>query len=145
MATTDVVTTAQSPRETFGRARRHGAGHDLLILTFGNGVPMSLRVANRLARAGISATVLDFRWLAPLPVDDIVRTAATFERVLIVDETRYSGGVSESVLGVLHDAGYSGRMARVNSQNSFIPLGPAADQVLVGEDAIVTAARSLFR
>ncbi len=145
VATTDVVTTAQSPRETFGRARRHGAGHDLLILTFGNGVPMSLRVANRLTRAGISATVLDFRWLAPLPVDDIVRTAATFERVLIVDETRYSGGVSESVLGVLHDAGYSGRMARVNSQNSFIPLGPAADQVLVGEDAIVTAARSLFR
>ena len=35
-----------------GRGRTHGDGRDLTIVTFGNGVPMSLRVARRLARAG---------------------------------------------------------------------------------------------
>lgn len=98
--------TTAAPREAFGRVRLHGEGRDLLIVTFGNGVPMSLRTARRLAGEGVATTVLDLRWLAPLPVTDLISTAAGFDRVLIVDETRHSGGVSEGVLGVLHDAGH---------------------------------------
>ena len=53
-----------------GRARSyHDDSAMLTMISFGNGVPMSLRVARRLAAAGISAQVLDLRWLAPLPVD----------------------------------------------------------------------------
>ncbi|WGX95795.1 thiamine pyrophosphate-dependent enzyme [Nocardioides sp. L-11A] len=137
--------TAAAPREAFGRVRLHGEGRDLLIVTFGNGVPMSLRAARRLAGEGAAAAVLDLRWLAPLPAADLISTAAGFGRVLIVDETRHSGGVSEGVLGVLHDAGHPGSVARVNSHDSFIPLGPAAEQVLLGEDAVVAAARRLMR
>ena len=50
-----------------GRGRTYGDGRDLTLVTFGNGVPMSLRVARRLAETGIGARVLDLRWLAPLP------------------------------------------------------------------------------
>ena len=35
------------------------------MISFGNGVLMSLRVARRLASAGIAAQVLDMSWLAP--------------------------------------------------------------------------------
>ena len=58
-----------------GRARTYGDGTDLTILTFGNGLRMSLRVARRLESLGISARVVDLRWLAPLPVDDMIREA----------------------------------------------------------------------
>ena len=34
-------------------------------------------------------------------------------------------------------------IARVNGVDTFIPLGPAADTVLVSEDDIVAAARAL--
>ena len=65
-------------------------------------------------------------------------------RVLVVDETRQSGGVSEGVIAALIDAGYRGRIARVTSADSFIPLGDAAAHVLVSEADIERAARRLL-
>jgi 2-oxoisovalerate dehydrogenase E1 component len=127
-----------------GRGRTYGDGSDLTLVTFGNGVPMSLRVARRLAETGIGARVLDLRWLAPLPVDDLLREADATGRVLVVDETRRSGGVSEAVITALADAGYRGRAARVTAMDSFIPLGDAAAHVLVSEAGIEKAASDLL-
>ncbi|MFD6222824.1 thiamine pyrophosphate-dependent enzyme [Nocardia asteroides] len=128
-----------------GAARCHGDGTDLTVVTFGNGVPMSLRVADRLAARGIRARVLDLRWLNPLPVADLLGHAEATGRVLVADETRRGGGVSESVFAALVDAGYRGPLARVTSADSFVPLGPAADTVLLSEQAIEAAALRLVR
>jgi 2-oxoisovalerate dehydrogenase E1 component len=129
-----------------GRGRVYSASDadDVTIITFGNGVRMSLRVAARLAADGVDVRVLDLRWLAPLPVADIIREASATGRVLIVDETRRSGGISEGVLAVLVDAGYVGSARRVAAVDSFIPLGPAAEHVLVSEDQITDGVRSLL-
>ncbi|WP_166350460.1 thiamine pyrophosphate-dependent enzyme [Phytoactinopolyspora limicola] len=123
-----------------GAAREYGTGTDLTIVTFGNGVPMSLRVARRLGERDIHVRVLDLRWLAPLPVADILRAANASGRVLVADETRLSGGVGEGVLSALIQNGFTGRLARVASQDSFVPLGPAATHVLLGEEDIESAA-----
>ncbi|WP_372481304.1 thiamine pyrophosphate-dependent enzyme [Mycolicibacterium lacusdiani] len=128
-----------------GRARTHGDGGDLTIVTFGNGLRMSLRVSRRLAELGIFARVVDLRWLAPLPVRDILSEAEATGRVLVVDETRESGGVSEGVVTTLIDHGYAGGLARVASRDSFIPLGDAALEVLLSEDTITDAAIKLVR
>jgi 2-oxoisovalerate dehydrogenase E1 component len=127
-----------------GAGRTYGDGADLTIATFGNGVRMSLRVASRLGERGIGVRVLDLRWLAPLPVEDLLREAGATGRLLVADETRRSGGVSEGVLAALVDAGYTGRMARVTSKDSFIPLGDAANLVLLSEDEIEQAALALL-
>jgi 2-oxoisovalerate dehydrogenase E1 component len=126
-----------------GAGRTYGDGSDLTLVTFGNGLRMSLRVARRLSASGIGARVLDLRWLAPLPVEDLLREARATERVLVVDETRRTGGVAEPVLSALVDARFRGRMARVASADSFIPLGPAADHVLLSEPDIEKAALDL--
>ena len=115
----------------------------LTMLSFGNGVPMSLRAAGALAEDGIASRVVDLRWLAPLPVADLLREAEATGRVLIVDETRRSGGVSESVIAALVDGGFGGRISRVTSADSFIPLGDAARAVLLGESTVLAAARRL--
>ena len=104
---------------------------------------MSLRVAQRLADDGIDVRVVDVRWLVPLPVADILREAEATGRVLIVDETRRSGGVSEGIVGALVDANFEGTISRVTSQDSFVPLGEAADHVLLQEAEIEAAARAL--
>jgi 2-oxoisovalerate dehydrogenase E1 component len=130
-----------------GRARVDiiGGGRDLTIITFGNGVRMSLRAAAELALAeGIGCRVVDLRWISPLPTADIIREAAATGRVLIVDETRRSGGVGEGVLSALVDGGYVGVARRVASIDSFIPLGPSADAVLVSEGSIIEGARGLL-
>lgn len=126
-----------------GAARTYGDGADLTILTFANGLWMSLRVARRLEQAGIAARVVDLRWLSPLPVEDMLREAEATGRVLIVDETRRTGGVGEGVLAVLTDHGFAGRVQRVSSADSFIPLGDAALEVLLSEDTIEAAAVKL--
>jgi 2-oxoisovalerate dehydrogenase E1 component len=128
-----------------GRARIYGDGTDVTIVTFGNGLRMSLRASARLAADGIGCRVVDLRWLAPLPAADVLREASVTGRVLVADETRRTGGVSEGVITGLVDAGFSGRIARVASEDSFIPIGDAAATVLLSEQSIDTAARSLLR
>jgi 2-oxoisovalerate dehydrogenase E1 component len=129
-----------------GRARVYGLGtaQDLTIVTYGNGVRMSLRVAAQLAADGYGSRVVDLRWLNPLPAADLVREAAVTGRVLIVDETRRSGGVGEGVLAALVDGAFVGSVRRVAAADTPVPLGPAAQQVLVGEDAITQGAHALL-
>jgi 2-oxoisovalerate dehydrogenase E1 component len=126
-----------------GSARTYGDGRDLTILTWGNGLPMSLRVTRRLAQRGVEARVVDLRWLAPLPIEDIAREAVATQRVLVVDETRRTGGVSEGIIATLIDVGFDGQLARVTSKDSFVPLGDAANLVLLSEAEIEAAALAL--
>src|SRR5204863_300676 len=81
----------------------------------------------RLSLDGIRCRVMDLRWLAPLPVEDILREARATGRVLIADETRRTAGVSEGVLSILADDRFGGWVKRVTSEDSFVPLGDAAD------------------
>jgi 2-oxoisovalerate dehydrogenase E1 component len=127
-----------------GRARSYGSESAVLtMISFGNGVPMSQRVARCLATAGVAAQVLDLRWLAPLPMDDILAAARSTGRVLVVDETRHSGGVGEGVVTALVEGGFTGPIQRVASQDSFVPLGSAAEHVLLSEDEIEKGALAL--
>lgn len=138
-----LATPSDTDHIAIGHARVYGDGSDLTIVTFANGVPMSLRVAQRLSSRGIRVRVLDLRWLSPLPLDDLLDHARATGRVLIADETRHTGGVSESLCTALIDAGFNGPVTRVTSEDSFIPLGPAATTVLLDESRIESAATEL--
>jgi 2-oxoisovalerate dehydrogenase E1 component len=137
------LATYPTAAEPIGRARTYGEGKDLTIITFANGVRMSLRVARSLESQGIGARVVDVRWLAPLPVGDMLREAGVTGRTLIVDETRETGGVGEGILAALVENGYTGAVDRVASADSFIPLGDAALEVLLSEETIEAAAIKL--
>jgi 2-oxoisovalerate dehydrogenase E1 component len=128
-----------------GVARTYGDGGDLAIVTWGNGLRMSLRAARALRKGGLSARVVDLRWLAPLPAGDLLAAAEATGAVLVVDETRRTGGVSEGVVTALVDAGFGGRVRRVASKDSFVPLGAAADLVLLSQREIEDAALALLR
>ena len=127
------------------RVYREGAT-DLVMATYGNGVWMSLRAAARLEREhGISARVLDLRWISPLPLDDVLAHATAVGKLLVVDECRRSGNISEAIAAAVLDRGTPCRWRRVNSADSFVPLGDAANLVLVSEEEIVEAALALAR
>jgi 2-oxoisovalerate dehydrogenase E1 component len=130
----------------YGRARVYPCDDaQLLLVTYGNGVAMCLRAKQQLAKSGVTARVLDLRWLVPLPWDDVVREAERTGRALIVDEARHSGNVSEALLAGLVERAPSVKIARVTAADCFIPLGDAAELVLVSEAEIVAAATSLSR
>ena len=146
LADGDDLWTAEPGRDhvPVGAARTHLDGRDLTIVSWANGLPMSLRVARRLLERGIDARVVDLRWLAPLPIDDVLREATVTGRTLVVDETRHTGGVGEGIVAELVARGYRGALARVSSKDSFIPLGDAAGLVLLSEGEIEAAAMGLL-
>ena len=140
-----VAPDAAQARTPLGEVGLHGEGRDVLLVTFGNGVHLSRRAAATLADSGRGE-----HGSRPALAGAAARSrrstavAREFAAVLVVDETRHSGGVSEGVVAALVDSGYDGRLARVTSADSFIPLGPAAETVLLGEDDIVNAVHDLL-
>jgi 2-oxoisovalerate dehydrogenase E1 component len=121
----------------------HPEARDLLIVSWANGAYMSLRAARRLESRGIRARVMDLRWLAPMPVDELVAQASDVGKVLVVDETRKSGGVGEGIVAALVEGGFRGPIRRIASADTFVPLGPAADLVLIQESDVEAAALAL--
>ena len=75
-----------------------------------------------------------------MPIDEVLAHANEIGTVLVVDETRRSGGVGEGVVSGLAERGYTGAIERLAAEDSFIPLGDAANLVLVAEDDIVAGA-----
>jgi 2-oxoisovalerate dehydrogenase E1 component len=120
-----------------------GGPPDLVIATFGNGLYMSLRVGKRLLAAGIRVRVLDLRWLHPLPADAVVAHAAEVGRLLVVDECRASSGIADALIAAVVERAPSVRTAKVVGADSYIPLGAAANLVLVQEPEIEAAATAL--
>jgi 2-oxoisovalerate dehydrogenase E1 component len=86
--------------------------------------------------------------LVPLPLDDVLEHAAATGKLLVVDECRASGGVSEAIATAVLERGQAAdavpvRFARVTAADSFVPLGDAANLVLVSEAEIEAAALKL--
>ncbi|RMH85669.1 MAG: MFS transporter [Actinomyces sp.] len=119
-------------------------GDDVCVVTFANGRRLAERVARRWEERGVGVRVLDVRWLVPLPHDEIARHAREVGRVVVADETRESGGVGEGIVTGLVERGFRGPLVRVSSADSFVPLGPAAELVLLSEDDIDDAIRRVL-
>jgi len=142
------LTSYPAPGEAMplGEGRVYGEGNDdLVVFTYGNGVPMSLRAARAIeAKHGWKVRVVDLRWLVPLNEDFIREQAKDARRILIVDEGRYSAGVGEGVITAVVEGGYGARpFKRVVGVDTYTPLAGAAFLVIPGEEDIVLAADAL--
>jgi len=119
-----------------------GAGSDLAIVTFANGNYLARQALPRLEAAGINTRIIDLRWLSPLPEAGLLAAVQGCKHILIVDETRRSGGVAEALMALL--AEQSGLpTARLTATDSFIATGPAYGATMPSADSIFQAALAL--
>jgi 2-oxoisovalerate dehydrogenase E1 component len=116
---------------------------DLLIVSYANGLRLSLQAQRRLAvEPGIRVEVMDLRWLNPLPTAALRRHAAVAGALLVVDECRRTGGgVADAIIADLVESGATPTrgLASVRAVDSFVPLGPSTATVLVGLDQVLSA------
>jgi 2-oxoisovalerate dehydrogenase E1 component len=127
-----------------GEVGVHGAGDDLAIVSFGNGTYLSRQAEPALVDAGIKARIIDLRWLSPLPKAALSRAVEGARHILIVDETRQSGGVAEALMAHFVEAAPGVPLARLTAEDSFIATGPAYAATLPSRDGIVAAATALL-
>lgn len=118
---------------------------DLLIITYGNGVPMALRAAKALQEEkNKRVRVLDLRWLKPLNKAAMADNARNCSKILVLDEGRETGGISEEIFTALDEAGIKGDKARVTGADTYIPLAAAANLVLPSDEQVLSAAARLL-
>lgn len=132
----------------FGEGRVYaGEANDLVIFSYGNGVPMSLRAAREIeVQHGWRVRVVDLRWLVPLNEAFIAQQARDAKRIIVVDEGRHSAGIGEGVMTAIVEAGFGATpIQRVVGADTYTPLAGAAFDVLPGDADIVTAAALLER
>ncbi|NCO19951.1 MAG: hypothetical protein GW900_07910 [Gammaproteobacteria bacterium] len=119
---------------------------ELLIITYGNGVPMALRALKELEQIdGEQGRVLDLRWLKPLNVDAVALHAGQCKRILVLDEGRPDGGIGEAIVTALVERGLAGRpIRRITGKDCYIPLGDAAKLMLPDQAEVLATARQLM-
>ena len=132
-----------SRRIALGEIGVDGTGTDLAIVTFANGCYLSHQARPMIEAAGISTRIIDLRWLSPLPKAALTAALAGCAHILIVDETRHSGGVAEALMAHVAEAAPGLALARLTAEDSFIATGPAYAATLPSRDAIIAAAQKL--
>lgn len=118
-----------------------------VLLSYANGLRMSLQAQRILAREhGVAVKVVDVRWMNPLPFEALRREVEGAPAVVVVDECRRTaGGIAEALVADLAESGHPGRLASVRAVDSYVPLGPAANLVLIQTPDIVEAVLGVAR
>jgi len=99
-------------------------GDDILIIAIGQSVNEALIANNMLKEHGISATIVNARFVKPLDTDLIGDLSRKIPRIITVEENVRQGGFGSAVLECLSDLGISGfRLKCIGLPDSFIEHG----------------------
>lgn len=110
-----------------------------LIISFANGMHLARGAAKQLKnKFGIDVLLMDLRWLHPLPTSQMANLIPGKENVLIVDETRKTGSVSEEIVTwIVEHISPLPKISRICGADCFIPLGDAFEKVLPSQQDII--------
>ena len=122
-------------------------GEDLLIVAIGNRVYPAVEAADVLADFGISAAVVNARFVKPLDEELIVPLAERIGRVITIEDGVLMGGFGSAVLEALAHRGIQGvQVRRLGIPDQFIEHGDVKTLYsLCGcdEEAVVREGRKL--
>jgi 1-deoxy-D-xylulose-5-phosphate synthase len=108
-----------------GKGKILEEGEDILILPIGRPVGDALEAHKILLKQGISATVVNCRFVKPLDVDLICALSEKIPRIITVEENVRQGGFGSAVLETLSDNGTIGvQMERIGIADVFVEHGP---------------------
>lgn len=132
-----------------GKAIVRREGRDLTIVTYAAMMHSSLEAAEKLAKEGIEAEVVDLRTLLPLDKETILQSVKKTNKLLIVHEDTRTGGIAGEIAAVACEGAFEdldGPILRVTAKDSPVPFSPPLEErFLPNVNDIVTAARELAR
>ncbi len=99
---------------------REAPHRDVLIVTVGPMAELGLQVAERLAAQGIGATVVDPRWVVPVP-GSIIELAAEHRLVVTIEDGIRVGGIGTRIRQDLRAAGVDTALTELGLPDEFIP------------------------
>jgi len=101
---------------------REASHKDVLIVTVGPMAELGLQVADRLAAQGIGATVIDPRWVVPVP-ESVLSMAADHRIVVSIEDGVRVGGIGTRIRQDLRAAGIDTAVTELGLPDEFLPHG----------------------
>ena len=98
---------------------------DVLIVTVGSMAEIGLEVAVRLADQGIGATVIDPRWVVPVP-KSVIELAAGHRLVVTIEDGIRVGGIGTRIRQELRAAGVDTALTELGVPDEFLEHGSRA-------------------
>ncbi|MGB3910444.1 MAG: 1-deoxy-D-xylulose-5-phosphate synthase [Pseudolysinimonas sp.] len=105
---------------------REAAHRDVLIVTVGPMAKLGLQVAERLAAQGIGATVVDPRWVIPVPAS-IINIARDYRLVVTIEDGIRVGGIGTRIRQELRAAGVDTAVDELGLPDKFLDHGDRAE------------------
>jgi 1-deoxy-D-xylulose-5-phosphate synthase len=105
---------------------REAAHKDVLIVTVGPMVELGLEVAERLAAQGIGATVIDPRWVVPVP-QGVIELAGEHRLVVTIEDGIRVGGVGTRIRQEMRAAGVDTALTELGLPDEFLEHGSRAE------------------
>lgn len=99
---------------------------DVLVVTVGPMAGIGLEVAKRLEAQGIGASVVDPRWVVPVP-DSVVRLAADYRILVSIEDGIRVGGIGTRIRQDLREAGVDTAVTEVGLPDEFLDHGSRGD------------------
>jgi len=131
----------------FGKARIWREGSDVTIVSFGIGMTYALEAAEKLAKDGIEAEVIDLRTLRPMDTDTILKSVMKTNRCVTVEEGWPQGSVGGYISGVIMQEAFDYLDAPViTCTGKDVPMPYAANlekHALVTTDEVIEAVKSV--
>ncbi|UQU66394.1 1-deoxy-D-xylulose-5-phosphate synthase [Couchioplanes caeruleus] len=100
--------------------------NDVLLVAVGAFAKLGMEVAERLAEQGYGVTVVDPRWVRPVPIE-LVGLAGRHRLVVTLEDGVRAGGVGEAVAATLRDAGSDVPVRSFGVPTGFHPHGSRAE------------------
>ena len=130
---------------TIGEYRPYGNGRSLTILTYGNGLYLSLQAQKEIEKKlGKKIKIIDLMWISDINYETLLKEITPCINILIVDECRRSGCHGEGIFTNLAlKSKIPLNIALHAAEDSFISIGKAATVTLPSKDSIVENALNL--
>lgn len=112
-------------------------GEDILLIGIGTTVYPAMEAAQRLERQGISAAVINARFVKPLDQDLIFDWARKIGKIVTIEENVLQGGFGSAVLEMLQEISFFPKsFVRLGIPDTFVVHGPQSTlRNLYGIDA----------
>jgi transketolase len=114
-----VLTGSADPWQ-FGKLRYLRQGRDVCILSYGPVTRIAVEVADRLAKTGVSASVVSVHTLKPLDRDGIRAALAAHDHIVVIEETLPNGNLGLRVKEIAFDAKAGCRIDCISLHDEFI-------------------------
>ena len=129
-----------------GEFKVYGTGRSLTIITYGNGLYLSLKAKKAIeSKSKKKIKVIDLRWLSPIDFSKLINAIGSCKKILIVDECRRTGCHGEEIYIKLDQSSKHNLNIKLHAaEDSFIPLGVSATVTLPSERSILNHALDLL-